>query len=163
MTLTAMRPPFASREDALRRTGLMLGLTGFAVGGFFLSQAYGGILYALLAVFAALTTTHAAAPGGIRAAAPLSGLPGGNPHAATPREMAGGIAGLSGDASATAKIAPARTDLSRQRRKPLPPSTRWGNPTLSRVAAADAARETRQRLLEQGQSRNAKPGGRRMP
>ena len=165
MALAAMRQPFASREDSLRHTGLLLGLTGFAVGGFFLSQAYGGILYALLAVFAVRAIAPDAAAGFVPAIARLSGTPDRSPHAPMPLGAPPDQnADLSTDASVEEKSARPQAGLLRRHRKPLPPAALWGNPTfLSRVAAADAAREARRRLLEQGQSRNAKPGGRRMP
>ena len=44
--------PLLPAADRLRHTALLLSLTGYCVGGFFLSQAYGNILYMLLALAA---------------------------------------------------------------------------------------------------------------
>ena len=44
--------PLLPAADRLRHTALLLSLTGYCAGGFFLSQAYGNILYILLALAA---------------------------------------------------------------------------------------------------------------
>ncbi len=53
--LNGLRSPALSRQDKIGRGALLLGLTGYCAGGFLLSQAYGNILYAFLALAAVMS------------------------------------------------------------------------------------------------------------
>ncbi len=56
--LTALAAVNGTGASRMRWQALRLALTGFAVGSFFLSQAYGAILYALLALVCAMSVEH---------------------------------------------------------------------------------------------------------
>ncbi len=136
----ARESPAASPPGGAERphgTALMLGLTGFATGSFFLSQAYSPILYCLLAVASSLWTARAG-----EAFAP--GFP-------APAPSGGAKPPLQGPSGA---LAP---DLPAFKEPPAAVPAKGGKEGIA--ARAKAVREARQALLRKGHRARGNEGG----